>query len=88
MPAVLLECGFMDSSVDAPIIITEAFSEACADAIVEALVELGSLKKKEVPQEDGKLYRVQVGAYKVRQNAIDMQNKLKAAGFDAIIKEN
>ena len=87
MPAVLLECGFMDSSTDAPVIITEAFSEACADAIVEALVELGSLKKKEVPQESGKLYRVQVGAYKVKQNAIDMQNKLKAAGFDAIIKE-
>jgi N-acetylmuramoyl-L-alanine amidase len=88
MPAVLLECGFMDSSVDAPIIITEAFSDACAEAIVEALVELGNLKIKETPQPSDKLYRVQVGAYKVKQNAIDMQNKLKAAGFDAIIKES
>lgn len=88
MPAVLLECGFMDSSVDAPIIITEAFSDACAEAIVEALVELGNLKIKETPPSSDTLYRVQVGAYKVKQNAIDMQNKLKAAGFDAIIKEN
>lgn len=88
MPAVLLECGFMDSSVDAPIIITESFSEACAKAITEALVELGGLKIKEQPKEQGKLYRVQVGAYSVKANAENMQKKLKAAGFDAIIKEN
>lgn len=88
MPAVLLECGFMDSSVDAPIIITESFSDACAEAIVEALVELGNLKIAEVPEQSDKLYRVQVGAFKVKQNAINLQNKLKAAGFDAIIKED
>ena len=35
----------------------------------------------------GKHYRVQVGYYSVKENAEDMQKKLKAAGFDAIIKE-
>lgn len=88
MPAVLLECGFMDSSTDAPIIITEAFSEECAKAIVSALAELGNLKQRPEPVQNNKLYRVQVGAYKVKENAINMQNKLKAAGFDAIIKED
>ena len=34
-----------------------------------------------------KLYRVQVGAYSNKTNAAAMQKKLKAAGFDAIIKE-
>ena len=34
----------------------------------------------------GTLYRVQVGAYSKKENAIAMQNKLKALGFDAIIK--
>lgn len=34
-----------------------------------------------------KHYRVQVGYYSKRENAEDMQKKLKAAGFDAIIKE-
>lgn len=48
MPAVLLELGFMDSTVDAPIILTEAFAEQCADAIVEVLVKRGGLTKKEV----------------------------------------
>lgn len=87
MPAVLLECGFMDSSTDAPIIITDAFSEKCAEAITLAIVQLGDLKLKPPTEQSNKLYRVQVGAYKEKQNAINMQNKLKSAGFDAIIKE-
>ena len=33
------------------------------------------------------LYRVQVGAYSVKKNAIDMQNRLKSYGFDSIIVE-
>lgn len=47
MPAVLVECGFMDSSTDVPIILTEEFAENCAEGLVAALVEIGSLKKKE-----------------------------------------
>ena len=35
----------------------------------------------------GTHYRVQVGYYSVKANAEAMQKKLKAAGFDAIIKE-
>lgn len=37
--------------------------------------------------EDKKIYRVQVGSYSVKKNAIDMKNKLKSKGFDAIIVE-
>ena len=33
------------------------------------------------------LYRVQVGAYKVKQNAINMLNELKEAGYDGFIVE-
>ena len=39
---------------------------------------------KEEPKTD-KLYRVQVGAYKVKANAEKMQKKLKELGIDAII---
>lgn len=36
----------------------------------------------------GTLYRVQVGAYLVKENAEAMQRKIKAVGFDAfIVKE-
>ena len=86
MPAVLLELGFMDSSTDAPIIITEDYSKKCAQAIAEAIIELGNLVKKEEPKET-ELYRVQVGAYKNLTNAQKTVEKLKQAGFNAIIKK-
>lgn len=48
MAAVLLELGFMDSRSDVPKILTDAYAEQCATAIVEVLVKRGGLKKKEV----------------------------------------
>ena len=48
MPAIILECGFMDSATDVPIILTEEFAEGCATAIVEVLVKRGKLTKKPV----------------------------------------
>ena len=47
MPAVLLELGFMDSTTDTPIILTDEHAVQCAEAIVEVLAEKGSLTKKE-----------------------------------------
>lgn len=46
MPSVLLELGFMDSSTDVPIILTEEYADQCAAAIVEHIVERDGLKKK------------------------------------------
>ena len=46
MPAVLVECGFMDSSTDVPVILSEEFAEACADGLVLALAEIGKLTEK------------------------------------------
>ena len=46
MPAVLVECGFMDSSTDVPIILTEEFAEKAADALTASLVKIGNLKPK------------------------------------------
>lgn len=85
MPAVLLECGFMDSKTDVPIILSEDFAEKCAVAITEAVAELGNLKLKETPKRET-LYLVQTGAYKDKKNAEEQVVKLKKAGFDAIIK--
>ncbi len=48
MPAVLLECGFMDSTVDTPIILTDAFADKVAKAIVDVIVKNGGLTKKVV----------------------------------------
>lgn len=93
MPAVLLECGFMDSSTDVPVILSEDFAEKCAEAITEAVAEFGGLvKKSEIdnsknPENSAGLYFVQVGAYSKKENALAMVQKLKNAGFDAIIKQ-
>ena len=53
---------------------------------------LAEIEKADKPQTPttpttGKHWRVQVGYYGVYENAVAMQKKLKAAGFDSIIKE-
>ncbi len=47
MPAVLVECGFMDSVTDVPIILSEEFANQAAQGLVNALVRIGNLTKKE-----------------------------------------
>ena len=86
MSAVLVECGFMDSKTDVPIILTEAYADKVAKACVEVIVKRGGLTKKKVEQPaDKKLYRVQVGAFGVKANAERLKAELKAKGYDAII---
>lgn len=81
-PAVLVEYGFMDSKVDAPIILSEEYAKAVGYATMEAIASVAGLKKK--PQ----LYRVQVGAFAEKKNAQAMLDKLEAAGFDGYIKQD
>ncbi len=47
MPAVLLECGFMDSTTDTPIILNDDFAEKVASACVEVIAAKEKLTKKE-----------------------------------------
>jgi N-acetylmuramoyl-L-alanine amidase len=51
MPTVLLELGFMDSSTDVPIILSEEYADQCAQAIVKVLVEKGGLSRINPPKE-------------------------------------
>lgn len=50
--SVLLELGFMDSTIDTPIILTEKFADQCAKAIVNVIVRRAGLKKKGAAKED------------------------------------
>ena len=89
-PAVLIECAFMDSTVDVPILLTDDVADKVASACVEVIVKRGKLTEKTIKEETantGKVYRVQVGAYSKKENAEKMVKKLKADGYDAIIKE-
>lgn len=89
MPAVLLELGFMDSTVDVPIILTNEFAQKCARAIVEVIVERAGLKKKTASstpaQETGALYKVQLGAFSKKANAEALAAELEKKGYQAYI---
>ena len=46
MEASLIECAFMDSATDVPVLLTDEFAERVANACVNAVVIFGNLTKK------------------------------------------
>ena len=50
MPATLIELGFMDSTTDTPIILTEQFADQAAAGLAAALVEVYDLQAKDSGQ--------------------------------------
>lgn len=90
MPAILNEGAFVDNWNDIKDWNDDHELKKLGIAYAEATAEAAKLDKKAVapapePEESNVLYRVQVGAYRQKANAEDMQKKLKAAGFDGII---
>lgn len=81
-PAALVECAFLDTKKDIAIIDTAAEQKAMGVAIAKGVLKtLGIAWKAPEEPKPAKLYRVQVGAYAVRENAEAMLAKLKKAGF-------
>lgn len=82
MPAILCELGFMDSTVDSQIILSEWYPLACAAAIVEVIVKRAGLQKKghdeEVTQEQFN---------KMMDNWIAQQAKKEPAGWSKAARE-
>ena len=101
MPAVLLEVGFIDNPEDNQIFDSEfeQIAQGIADGILESVglesapaPDTGGTEQQpqpprpeQEPPEQETLYRVQVGAYRERNNAYDMLNQLLAEGFPAFI---
>lgn len=91
MPAVLVESFFVDNAKDKAIGDTlaeqQAFGVAYAKAILEYFDIAYKAKAAAAPAaSSGKLYRVQVGAYKEKANAEKLAAELRAKGYEAIIK--
>jgi hypothetical protein len=88
MASVLIECGFMDSKTDVPIILTDKFADQVANACVEQIVKKGKLTKKETPKETkpNKLKSNEDIAKEVLLgkwgNGATRKSKLKKAGYD------
>lgn len=56
MPAVLIEYGYMDSTVDAPVILTEEYSRKVGYATMEAIAKMRGLKKRKDTDRGGYVY--------------------------------
>ena len=82
-PAVIVECAFVDNKTDIKIIDTAAERKAVGIAIAKGILK--TLGVKYVEPTPDKLYRVQVGAFKERQNADDLIIKLNKYGFKGFI---
>ena len=75
----------MDNATDLKILATEGDRQKIGEAIAKGVLKTLGV---EFQGEKGTLYRVQVGAYLYKENAVAMQKKIKAVGFDAfIVKE-
>ena len=83
-PAVIVECAFVDNATDLKILATEGDRKKMGEAIAKGILKtLGVTYQSETGY-----WKVQVGAYLYRENAVAMQKKIKAVGFDAfIVKE-
>ena len=93
--ALLLECCFVDDKDDVALYDYKSMADAIVYAITgqkyqEQLAEANDTdasvpgSETSVGDKDS-IYRVQVGAYRNRDNAVTLQKKLKEAGFDAAI---
>lgn len=82
--AVLCEGGFMDSTIDNPII-TSWGQESYADAVVEAIVEYFGLQKKVVaPPAKEIWYRVICGSHSSKDSAEKVKSKLESQGYTGV----
>lgn len=83
--ALYCECEFHDTQLGSDFIInnTDRIGEAIAYGICDYYGIVP--KNKNSAPNDGTLYKVQVGAFSVRENAENYLAKLKNAGFDGFI---
>ncbi len=81
MTAVLVECGFMTNREEAALLKTDSYRKTCGQAIGRAIASYYGLTLKTTSG----LYKVQVGAFKKKENADELVKQLKKAGFSPFI---
>lgn len=94
-PAMLIECCFVDDKDDVALYDFKSMASAIVYGITgqhyEEKIDIavdsdaGVSGAETATGDANAIYRVQVGAYRNKANAIALQKKLKVAGFDAAI---
>lgn len=93
MPAVLVEYGFHTSRSDVELLLTSAHRDRLAVSTAKALCKHFKVAYIDEPTKpaapaDGTIYRVQVGAFTVEQNAENLKAELESKGYKPfIVKE-
>lgn len=83
-PAIIVECAFLDNSKDIQILNSQEKQNAMGIAIAR-----GILRTLGIPYvATHKLYSVQIGPYSIKNNAVILQNQLKAQGYNAYVVES
>ena len=87
-PAILVECCFIDSASDMAKFNAKGVAKAIAEGLLNKSITDEEPQKPSndpTPVEGDTYFRVCVGSYKDRENAVEQQNKLKEAGFDSFL---
>lgn len=90
MPAVITEAVFVDNAADSAQADTEAeckaFGIAIAKGVLRTLGIADNIVKPNTPSKPAQtIYRVQVGAYTNRSNAVKLAKKLNSIGYKTLI---
>lgn len=85
--AVYCECEFHDTKEGSDFIIknTKSIGEAIAKGVCKYYGISLPAEKNNAPSENGTLYRVQSGAFRKRENAVEHLKALRKAGFEGFI---
>lgn len=90
-PALLVECCFVDDKDDVQLYNYQDVASAIVYGITGQIVQKTETESDKATDEESStgdrkaLYRVQVGAYSRKENAQAQADKLKKAGFDAVV---
>lgn len=94
MPAILTENLFIDNRNDGKLLKQDSFLDSVAQGHVDGIVKIFGLKKKKAvskpvpttkPKPNGKLHKVQVGAFTDPKNAERLAAELQKKGYHATI---
>ena len=88
--ALLVECCFVDDKDDVDLYnyktMASAIVKGLTGQVLDETPKTTTTTTTNTTTTSGVVYRVQVGAYSKKENADNMLKKLKAAGFNGIIK--
>ena len=84
--AILLEGGFIDNSLDSKLFDEERELKKLGQAYAHGIMDyFGDNPINKPSEKPTGVYRVVVGSYSIKSNALEMQKKLKDKGFDSFL---